>query len=262
MDTKVKPESSGSTVKVIKGGSSPLPKGYIPLLDKGYVGLVDNMGDELTVANSARVSYHKQSELNYDGSLKDGDARLVQFLLRENHWEPFRHCVLTYEAHMPLFVARQHFKYVVGSTHLSEQHAWSEGSRRYLTDEPTFYIPSIGEWRKKPENSKQGSGDNFSEGMGLYFTKRLENLIDISLREYNEALTMGVAPEQARLFLAAYGMYVRYRWTASLQGVLHFLSQRLEHDAQKEIQDLAKGVLQLTEPLFPLTFEAFLGERE
>lgn len=241
--------------------NNPLPEGYIPLLDKGYVGLVDHMGDELTVANSARVSYHKQSELNEDGSLKEKDERLVKFLMREGHWEPFRHCVLTYEAYMPLFVARQHFKYVVGSTHLSEQHAWSEGSRRYITDEPTFHIPGIGEWRKKPENSKQGSGGNFTDGMGMYFTKRLENLIDISLREYNDALTMGVAPEQARLFLAAYGMYVRYRWTASLQGVLHFLAQRLEHDAQKEIQDLAVGVYELTNPIFPLTFEAFFEGR-
>lgn len=239
--------------------NSQIPEGYIPVLDKGYVGLVDHMGDELTVANSARVSYDRQSDYNDDGSLQEKDARLVKFLMREGHWEPFRHCVLSYEVYSPLFVARQHFKYVVGSTHLSEQHAWSEVSRRYVTIVPEFHIPSIDEWRKKPDNSKQGSGGFFTEGFGMYWSRKLEEYVALSERMYEEALEAGVAPEQARLFLPAYGMFVRYRWTASLQGVLHFLSQRLAHDAQKEIQDYAKAIYQLTEPLFPLTFETFLG---
>lgn len=253
MDTKVKPESNGSTTLMTKAGSSD----RIPVLDKGYVRLVDYMGDDLSPVNSARVSYDKEAT-----ELTSRDKGLLSFLIKEGHTSPFRHASICYEAYAPLFVARQWWKYAVSSTHIDDQNGWNESSRRYVTEEPVFHIPGIGEWRKKPENSKQGSGENFNEGMGIYFTRRLENLIDISLREYNEALTMGVAPEQARLFLAAYGMYVRWRWTVSLQGVLHFLAQRLEHDAQKEIQEYAKAVLQLTEPLFPVTFEAFLGEKE
>jgi len=68
-------------------------------------------------------------------------------------------------------------------------------------------------------------------------------------------MEVGVAPELARLFLPAYGMYVRWRWTTSLQGVMTFLDQRLGHDAQVEIQDYAKAVQELSHSAFPKTFE-------
>ena len=229
----------------------------IPVLDKGYVRLVSHMGDDLSSVNAARVSFDKEVD-----DLTAKDRGLLSFLIREGHTSPFRHASVCYEVYAPLFVARQWWKYAVSSTHIDDQNGWNESSRRYVTEEPVFHIPGVGEWRKKPENSKQGSGDNFSEGMGLHFTKRLEHVIDVSLREYEDALDRGVAPEQARLFLASYGMYVRWRWTTSLQGVMHFLAQRLAHDAQKEIQEYSRAVLQLTEPIFPVTFDAFLGSKE
>jgi thymidylate synthase (FAD) len=77
-------------------------------------------------------------------------------------------------------------------------------------------------------------------------------------RRYERALEVGVCAEQARLFLPAYGMYVRWRWTASLGAVMHFLHQRLEHDAQKEIQDFAKAVHALTAQHFPVTMETLV----
>lgn len=226
----------------------------IDVLDKGYVRLVDHMGDDLSAVNAARVSYDKEST-----EISSRDEKLLSFLLREGHSSPFRHAAVCFEVYAPLFVARQWWKYAVASSHIDDQNGWNESSRRYITEEPVFHIPGVGEWRMKPENSKQGSGDFFGEGMGAYFSKRLGEVIDISLGEYESALQMGVAPEQARLFLAAYGMYVRWRWTTSVQGLLHFLSQRLNHDAQKEIQQYAQAVHDLTQPLFPVTFQAFLG---
>lgn len=228
----------------------------LDVLNKGYVRLVDHMGDDLSSVNAARVSYDKEA-----GELSPRDEKLLGFLLREGHTSPFRHASVCYEVYAPLFVARQWWKYAVASSHIDDQNGWNESSRRYITEEPVFHIPGVGEWRQKPENSKQGSGDFFNEGMGSHFTRRLGYVIDISLREYEDALEKGVAPEQARLFLAAYGMYVRWRWTTSLQGVLHFLGQRLEHDAQKEIQVYAQAVNQLTQPIYPVTFKAFLGAK-
>ena len=81
--------------------------------------------------------------------------------------------------------------------------------------------------------------------------------IDRQLSHYNWAMEHGICAEQARLFLPAYGLYVNYRWSASLQSVLHFLNQRLAEDAQVEIQDYAKAVHMIVQPLFPITFEAF-----
>lgn len=134
-------------------------------------------------------------------------------------------------------------------------------SRRYITEDEQFYIPTKNEWRSKPENSKQGSGpllvDDDRHGDAAFLTANLREHIDRSLALYDQALDLGVAPEQARLFLPAYGMYVRYRWTTSLAGVLHFLSQRLEHDSQKEIQEYARAVKEYVQLHFPNTWRAY-----
>ena len=81
----------------------------------------------------------------------------------------------------------------------------------------------------------------------------LERHISYGESMYEQALGRGVCAEQARLFLPAYGMYVRYYWTASLQSVAHFLQQRLAHDSQVEIQEYAKAVKELAEPHFPVS---------
>lgn len=220
----------------------------IKVLDEGYVRLVDSLGDDLSVVNAARVSYDKES-----GDFEPRDEKLIKFLIREGHTSPFRHAALTFEIYAPLFVARQWWKYAVASTHVDDQNGWNESSRRYITEDEQFYVPLHDEWRSKPENSKQGSGEPVSDSLGMVYTNKLINLIAEGTQAYHDAMDDGVAPELARLFLPAYGMYVRWRWTVSLQGIMTFLDQRLEHDAQKEIQDYAKVVKTLTVKQFPRT---------
>jgi thymidylate synthase (FAD) len=228
----------------------------IDVLDSGYIRLVDVMGSDLTVANSARVSYDKESK-----ELTDKDVRLIKFLARESHTSPFRHAMLQFEVYAPLMVARQHWKYVAGSSFQEasgdNMTAWNESSRRYITEEPTFYIPKEDEWRSAPDNSKQGSGGPLSEILEYHEMGELQHVfekhVNDSLHLYERSIELGMAPEQARLFLPAYGMYVRYYWTASLQSVAHFLNQRLAHDSQVEIQAYAKAVLELAKPHFPVS---------
>lgn len=218
------------------------------VLDEGYVRLVDTLGDDLSVVNAARVSYDKEST-----EFTERDSKLVKFLLREKHTSPFRHAALTFEVYAPLFVARQWWKYAVASSHIDDQNGWNESSRRYITEDEKFYIPLPHEWRSKPENSKQGSGEPVDQEIGQkYFDMLCESVVQ-GTEAYHQAMNDGIAPEIARLFLPAYGMYVRWRWTVSLQGVLTFLDQRLEHDAQVEIQEYAKAVLKLTKEAFPET---------
>lgn len=224
----------------------------LDVLDKGYVRLVDVMGSDLSVVNAARVSYDRESQ-----ELDDSDKRLINFLAKHGHTSPFRHATLSFEIYAPLMVARQWWKYVVGSSHQDNMVGWNESSRRYVTEEPEFYIPNCDEWRSAPDNSKQGSGGPLSPGTGSPFTHGLREVVEQGLTWYNRALDEGVAVEQARGFLPAYLMYVRWRWAASLQGVLHFLNQRLEHDAQKEIQEYAKAVDAITRDRFPVSSEAW-----
>lgn len=223
----------------------------IDVLNLGYVGLISTMGNDLEVANAARVSFDKRSQLHVDGSMNIKDQKLIDFLWKEEHTSPFRHCVLSFEIYAPLMVARQHWKYAVASTFVDDQNGWNESSRRYITEEPAFYIPTAADWRSAPEDSKQGSGEPINYGLGIELTMRLFNMIEAAEKEYQHALDLGVCAEQARLFLPAYGMYVRYRWTTSLHGIMHFLQQRMAHDAQKEITEYALAMKSLAEKEFP-----------
>lgn len=221
------------------------------VLDEGYVRLVDTMGSDLTIANAARVSYAKESK-----ELTDGDKRLINYLAKHQHTTPFRHAILQFEVYAPLMVARQWWKYIVGSAHQEgigdTLDAWNESSRRYITEEPVFYIPRSNQWREKPVSSKQGSGESINEEIGQKLTAELKRHIEKSLELYDKAIEEGVCAEQARLFLPAYGMYVRWYWTASLQAVCHFLDQRLADDTQVEIQEYAKAIAGFVKESFPI----------
>jgi thymidylate synthase (FAD) len=224
----------------------------IKVLDDGYIRLVDTLGDDLSVVNAARVSYDKESN-----EFAERDSRLIKFLIREGHTSPFRHAALTFEVYAPLFVARQWWKYAVASSHVDDQNGWNESSRRYITEDEQFYIPLSDQWRSKPENSKQGSGEPIDEEKGAWYFEKLIQTVASGTSLYHQAMDDNIAPELARLFLPAYGMYVRWRWTASLQSVMTFLDQRLGHDAQVEIQEYAKAVRSLTNEAFPYTMELY-----
>ena len=224
----------------------------IAVLDNGYVRLVDVMGSDLSVANAARASFAKESS-----QMSTDDARLINFLARENHMSPFRHAFATFEFKAPLLVARQHWKYVVGSDHTMD--SWNESSRRYVTIEPEFYIPKLNEWRLAPDNKKQGSGGPIDPWTGSIFTEELKKYIEHGEALYRLAMDNGAAPEQARLFLPAYAMHVVYRWSCSLQSVALFLNQRLAQDAQHEITKYAEAVKELITPHFPISLSSLVG---
>ena len=218
----------------------------IPVLGNGYVRFVDCMGSDLSIVNAARASFAKESQ-----TMEARDARLIDYLIRENHMSPFRHAFMTFEIKAPLMVARQHWKYVVGSDHTMD--SWNESSRRYITMEPEFYIPKSNEWRTAPEDKKQGSGGPMGPWQGAVLTDELNNYVKQGEALYNMAIQQGVAPEQARLFLPAYGMHIIYRWSCSVQSVCLFLTQRLAEDSQVEIQEYARAVRVFAEQKFPIT---------
>lgn len=225
----------------------------VEVLGNGYVRLVDNMGSDLSVVNAARASFAKESE-----EFSTKDARLIDFLARENHMSPFRHAFMTFEFKAPLMVARQHWKYVVGSDHTMD--SWNESSRRYVTMEPEFYVPRADEWRLAPEDKKQGSAGICDPFTGATLTDQLMRYIEQGEAYYNLAMESGIAPEQARLFLPAYSMHVVYRWSCSLQSVCLFLLQRLEDQAQQEIRVYAEAVLSLIKDLYPVSINALVGK--
>lgn len=225
------------------------------IFNHGYVRLVDHMGSDLSVVNAARVSYNKATDV-----MREEDLKLIKYLASHGHTSPFRHASLQFEVYAPLLVARQWWKHIIGSAHQDPFTAWNESSRRYVTEEIEFYIPSENEWRSKPDNSKQGSGENVDLALGREAFERLMEQIDEGMKNYNWAIEQGIATEQARLFIpSAYGLMVRWYWTTSLQGLTHFLKLRLDDHAQQEIQMYAKAVEKLAQETFPVSIKALMS---
>jgi thymidylate synthase (FAD) len=225
----------------------------IKVLDHGYVRLVNSTGSDLDVVNAARASFDKEST-----ELGERDVKLIKYLARNKESSPFRHSHITFEIYAPLMVARQWWKYAVGSANIEDGTAWNETSRRYVTENNTYYVPDV--WRCAPENAKQGSGGSVSNTINSMTTLDLEEYIEEGERLYQKALDRGIAPEQARLFLPAYGLYVRWRWTPSLASVIHFLEERLATGAQHEITEYAEAVFNLAYKAYPHSISAWIGD--
>ena len=217
---------------------------------------IDHMGSDLTVVNAARVSFDKESqwESGYADfgkgtqafELQKDDKKLINYLASHNHWTPFSHCTVTLREKVPIFVARQRFKHMVGF-------AYNEVSRRYVSDEPEFFTPD--QWRGAPtDGAKQGSSNEefgYQEECG----HALDDLHTEALETYLYLLELGVAPEQARMVLPQ-SMYTEYYVTGSLAAWARAYQLRIDSHAQKEIQDLAKQWGEVIDPLFPVSWRA------
>ena len=193
------------------------------------------MGTDLTVVNAARVSFDKESDwLDLGGaegtsghSLSMKDIKLISYLATHNHWTPFSHVQITMRETVPIFVARQRFKHVVGFT-------YNEISRRYVDSPPDFFYPK--EWRRTADNKKQGSSDEAHQDTE-YFSKEYKEFISDAQSFYEALIRDGVAPEQARMVLPQ-SMYTSYYVTGSLAAWARAYNLRSEEHAQKEIRDL------------------------
>ena len=225
----------------------------VDVLDHGYVRLLNVLGNDLTVVNAARASFAKEQ-----AELEEKDVKLIDFLVRHKHDSVFRHQVMSFEIRAPIETKNQIIKHAVASTHLDEQYGWNESSRRYVTEEPEFFIPDV--FKQAPENNKQGRGKEdhpYSEE----WKTQLRAVQEQGILNYHNAINSGVSPEQARLFLPAYGLYVTWRWTASLQALLNFLSLRLGEGAQYEIKQYAQAIQQYVSAYFPYTAESWQKHR-
>lgn len=206
---------------------------------------ISHMGNDLTVVNSARVSFNKESEFGEDGLPTAKDTKLINYLAKHNHFTPFTHPQITLRETIPLFVARQRFKHVIGFS-------YNEVSRRYVDDNPEFYRPPV--WRARPDGSmKQGSGEPIQHS--LVATDNYNWFITQAETMYKELLAMGVAPEMARMVLPQ-SMLTSYYVTGSLAAFARAYNLRKDSHAQVEIQMLADEWNKVIEPLFPHSWAA------
>jgi len=217
------------------------------------VDLIDSMGSDLSVVNAARVSFSKESELEwvekensptmYEQTLSDKDKKLIGYLAKHDHWSPFAHASLQFRIKAPIFVARQLVKHQVGLV-------WNEVSRRYVDDEPEFYIPS--EWRLKAEDKKQGSTDETIE-------YNIQGAIEFVTQTYNNLLSADIAPEMARMVLPQ-NLYTEWYWSGTLMAFARICNLRCKPDTQLETQQIAQQIDMLAKEKFPVTWSALRPE--
>jgi thymidylate synthase (FAD) len=208
---------------------------------------IDHMGKDLTVANAARVSFGKTSEMEDDPwgppVLKAKDNKLIRYLAREKHISPFGHCFASFHVKAPIFVARQLVKH--------KFLRWNEISRRYVDDKPEFYTPDV--WRGRSADKKQGSegvvGMSYDEWQTYKTTYTdLENL-------YFYLMAKGVAPEQARMILPQSAMTEWY-WSGSLDAFADMCNLRCKPDTQAETRQVAQQIDRKMIELFPVSWDA------
>jgi len=218
------------------------------VLDKGFIEVVDHLGNDLTVANSARVSFGKRKD-KYDKS----DERLVRYLAKNKHYSPFRHLMVQFHIKAPEFVMRQWYKHVVGaeatSSYSTKDHAWNEISGRYVPVEE-YYIPK--NWRQQSEDSKQASIGSIKEQEEA--TECYAKAIQVGKHYYEKLLELGVAKEQARIMLPL-SQYTEVFWTASFQSIVNFIELRDEPTSQWEIREYAKVLKKQMSSIYPHTMQ-------
>lgn len=214
---------------------------------------VTRLGDDLLVANTARKSFGK--DFTTFRTIEDGprtprgrsDEQLIYDLAKDGHYLPFRHPHITIACSEALPIARQLGKHQVGLE-------WSEISRRYKTKEISFTRLG-GTWRKDIEDRKQGSGSLIEGRFQVVLHELQEENIKRCIEDYETALCLGAAPEQAR-YLLPQSMEVEWTWTGSLLSYAHLYKQRNHPDAQKEAQLFAQEVGRIASDLFPYSWKA------
>jgi len=219
---------------------------------------IDHMGTDLTVANAARVSFGKTSEMEDDPwgppKLKKKDDKLIRYLAAHKHISPFGHCFASFHVKAPIFVARQLVKH--------KFLRWNEISRRYVDDEPEFYVPDV--WRGRSDDKKQGS-DGVVELHPMTFVvdpnEDNQELNEASLDVYNYLLQQGVAPEMARMVLPQSTMTEWY-WSGSLDAFADMCRLRCASDTQYETRLVADNINEEMQKLFPVSWDALMGKGE
>ena len=220
--------------------------------DIGCVELVDHLGSDLSVVNSARVSFGVHKE-----ALEEKDKKLIKYLIRHRHTSTLEHCVLTFRFKVPIFIRSQHHRHRTWS--------YNEVSRRYTDVNLEFYEPK--EFRTQHESNRQASNENEltdplvtygsdNWGWSGYASEIVGKHHKSCVELYNALLRSGVCREQARGVLPQ-NMYTEYYGTVNLNNLFKFIDLRSHEGAQWEIQRVAEACLQIAEGFYPITVGAY-----
>ena len=230
----------------------------IPVLDHGFIRVIDYMGDDSSIVQSARVSYGKGTK---KVSTDDG---LIRYLMRYRHSTPFEMCEIKYHVKLPIFIARQWIRHRTANV--------NEYSARYSILDKEFYLPTKDQLASQSKSNRQGRGDVLQ---GKQAEEVLNILKDDATRTYDnyekllnerfdgtkiDESKIGLARELARMNLTL-NTYTQWYWKTDLLNLLNFLFLRADDHAQYEIRVYAEKMLDTVKKWVPITYQAFMDYR-
>jgi thymidylate synthase (FAD) len=249
---------SNSTKRVTSPELEKVLYEAIPILDHGFIRVIDYMGDDSSIVQSARVSYGK-------GTKKvSTDEGLIRYLMRHWHSTPFEMCEIKYHVKLPIFIARQWIRHRTANV--------NEYSARYSILDKEFYIPAKEQLSAQATNNRQGRGDLIT---GQQADEVLKILKGDAVRTYDNYEKMlnerfdgtiidekksGLARELARMNLTL-NSYTQWYWKTDLLNLMNFLFLRGDSHAQYEIRVYAEKMLETVKKWVPITHAAFLDYR-
>jgi thymidylate synthase (FAD) len=218
----------------------------IEVLDKGFVKLVDHMGDDNSIVQSARVSYSKGTKTVRE------DNKLINYLLTNKHWTPFEMVVFKFHVKLPIFVARQWMRHRAGT--------FNEISARYSEMEQCFYIPELDRMQKQSTVNKQGSGEDLNQLFKSICREAIITNSKESFDTYDALLDIGLSRELARIVLPV-NLYTEFYWKVDLRNLFNFISLRSDSHAQFEITEYSNTILKIISDIVPVSTKSFLENK-
>jgi thymidylate synthase (FAD) len=213
----------------------------IKVLDKGFVRMVDYMGGDDRIVQSARVSYGSGTKTYRE------DRGLIHYLMRNEHTSPFEQVVITFHCKMPIFVARQWVRHRTARL--------NEISGRYSIMKDEFYVPDLDQMRGQSENNKQARSEELVDGADEILRQMRADQEQI-YAHYTGMIDQGLAREIARANLPL-SLYTEWYWQIDLHNLFRFLMLRLDHHAQYEIRVYAEAMAKCAQAVAPCAYEAF-----
>ena len=230
----------------------------LPVLDHGFIRVIDYMGDDTSIVQSARVSYGK-------GTKKvSTDSGLIKYLMRHRHSTPFEMCEIKYHVKLPIFIARQWIRHRTANV--------NEYSARYSILDKEFYIPDKKNLAAQSTSNRQGRGNLINGSQADSILNLLKEDAERNYNNYEKMLNetfdgkiideskKGLARELARMNLTL-NSYTQWYWKTDLLNLLNFLSLRADSHAQYEIRAYAELMLDTVKRWVPTTYEAFIDYR-
>lgn len=215
----------------------------IKVLDHGFVRLVDYMGSDARIVQTARVSYGEGTK-----TLRE-DAGLIDYLLRHEHTSPFEHVIFEFHAKMPIFVARQWIRHRTARL--------NEISGRYSVIKDEFYVPDSSSINFQNKDNKQGRAvDDVPDSLKDKVISILSKDQEAVYKNYEEMIDDDIARELARINLPL-STYTEWYWQMDLKNMFHFLKLRMDHHAQWEIQEYGRAMAKIVKAVCPLAYESF-----